>query len=57
MPKWAVRSVLGKGAGGAQDAGVWMLDGDGVRERLSFHGPDLWVKPAGGFGSVHTPSP
>lgn len=46
MPKWAVRSVLGKGAGGAQDAGVWMLGGDRVRERLSFHGPDLWAKGA-----------
>ena len=46
MPTWAVRSVLGKGAGGAQDAGVWMLGGDRVRERLSFHGPDLWAKGA-----------
>lgn len=52
MPKWAVRSVLGKGAGGAQDAGVWVLGGDRVRERLSFCGPDLWVKGSVRAGGI-----
>ena len=44
--------MLGKGAGGAQDAGVWMLGGDGVHERLSFRGPDLWVKGAVRAGGI-----